>query len=201
MVDEAKRHIKTQEVYKRKSQLNVDGSHMVHKREKNQTYSPVASWNIIRLLLILVMIHSWHTIQLDYVLAFNQSPANRNLYMKIPKGFEVKGSKKGEYVFKIKKNTYGKNQAGRVWNKHLCAKLKKVRFKQSIIDECVLYKEYMIYVLYTDNSILAGPIKQQIKATFKKMQETGLQLTIEGNLEDFLSVNINRTSRGAIHLT
>ena len=33
------------------------------------------------------------------------------------------------------------------------------------------------------------------------MQDTGLQLTVEGDLEDFLGVNIDRTSRGAIHLT
>ena len=72
-------HIKTREVYKWKSRLNVDCSRMVHKRDYNQTYAPVASWNIIRLLLILVLVHSWHTIQLDYVLAFTQAPVNRNL--------------------------------------------------------------------------------------------------------------------------
>ena len=33
------------------------------------------------------------------------------------------------------------------------------------------------------------------------MQEVGLQLTIEGDLEDFPGVNIDRTSIGAIHLT
>ena len=148
-----------------------------------------------------MLVHSWHTIQLNYVLAFTQAPFYRNLYMKIPKGFEVEGAKRGEYVFKIKKNMYGQKQAGRFWNKHLCAKLKKVGFNQSIIDECVFYKEDIIYVLYTDDSILAGPSEQRIQATIKKMQEVGLQLTIEGDLEDFLGVNIDRTSRGAIHLT
>ena len=33
------------------------------------------------------------------------------------------------------------------------------------------------------------------------MQEVGLQLTIEGDLEEFLGVNIDCTSRGAVHLT
>ena len=59
----------------------------------------------------------------------------------------------------------------------------------------------MIYVLYTNDRILAGPSEQQIQETIKQMQEVGLQLTIEGDLEDFLGVNIDRTSRGAIHLT
>ena len=80
--------------------------------------------------------------------------------MRIPKGFEVEGAKRGEYVFKIKKNTYGQKQSVQFWNNHLCTKLKKVGFKKSIINECVLYKEEMIYVLYTDDSILAGPSEQ-----------------------------------------
>ena len=49
-----KRHIKTRMVYKWKAQLNVDGSCMVHKRYYDQTYAPVASLNIIQILLILV---------------------------------------------------------------------------------------------------------------------------------------------------
>ena len=59
----------------------------------------------------------------------------------------------------------------------------------------------MINVLYTNDIILAGPSEQRIQATIKQMQETGLQLIIEGDLEDLLGVNIDRTSRGAIHLT
>ena len=52
-----KRHIKSQKVYKWKARLNVDGSCMVHKRDYDQTYAPVTSWNIIRLLLIVVIVH------------------------------------------------------------------------------------------------------------------------------------------------
>ena len=79
-----------------------------------------------------------------------------------------------------------KKQSVRVWNKHLCVKLEKVGFKKSIIDECVFYKEDMIYVLYTNNSILADPSEQLIQATIKQMQDTRLQLTIEGDPGDFL---------------
>ena len=38
-----KRHIKTRKVYKWKARLNVDGSRMVHKRDYDQTYTPVVS--------------------------------------------------------------------------------------------------------------------------------------------------------------
>ena len=38
-----KSHIKTRKVYKWTAQLNIDGSRMVHKRDYDQTYAPVAS--------------------------------------------------------------------------------------------------------------------------------------------------------------
>ena len=38
-----KRHIKNRKVYKWTAQLNIDGSRMVHKRDYDQTYAPVAS--------------------------------------------------------------------------------------------------------------------------------------------------------------
>lgn len=137
-----KRDIKTREVYKWKSRLNIDGSRMRYMKDYEQTFAPVASWTTIRLLLTLTLIHKWHTRQLDYVLAFPQAPVERDLYMKIPKGFEMEDCEPNEYVFKLKKNLYGQKQAGRVWNKHLVKKLtKEVGFVQSKVDECVFYKE------------------------------------------------------------
>ena len=59
----------------------------------------------------------------------------------------------------------------------------------------------MIYVLYTNDIILSGPSEQRIQTEIKQIQEVGLQLTIESDLEDFLGINIDCTSNGEIHLT
>ena len=107
----------------------------------DQTYAPVALWNSICLLLALAAVHGWKTTQIDYVLAFPQAPVERDIYMEIPKGFDLEGMDKTEYVLKIHRNIYGQKQAGRVWNKYLTNKLiNKVGFKQSKVDECVFYK-------------------------------------------------------------
>jgi Reverse transcriptase (RNA-dependent DNA polymerase) len=82
--------------------------------------------------------------------------------MKIPKGFEVQDMKSDEYVLKIDRNIYGGKAAGRVWNKHLIQKLTKIGFKQSEIDHCLFYRGQAVYVLYTDDSILAGPDKAEL---------------------------------------
>jgi len=62
-----KRDIRTREIKKYKARLNIDGSKMKPGKhyDPNQTYAPVASWNSIRLLLTMTVVHGWTTRQID----------------------------------------------------------------------------------------------------------------------------------------
>ena len=196
-----KRDIKTQQVKKWKARLNIDGSRMKPGIHYDQTYSPVVSWTSIRLLLTLAAVHNWRTTQLDYVLAYPQAPVEREIYMEIPKGFEMesKSKSKKDYVLKLHRNVYGQKQAGRVWNKYLVDRLiNQVGFKQSKVDECVFYRGNVIYVLYTDDSILAGPNQDDIDQAIADIKKAGLNITVEGDIQDFLGVNIERKDDGSI---
>jgi hypothetical protein len=197
-----KRDIRTREIKKYKARLNIDGSRMKHGQHYDQTYAPVASWNSIRTLLVMSALHGWHTKQIDYVLAFPQAPVEREIYMQIPKGFRIAEGSTRDYVLKLHKNVYGQKQAGRVWNKYLVDILvNKVGFKQSSVDECVFYRGKVMYVLYTDDSILAGPDLKEIEQAIEDIKKAKLDITIEGDIQDFLGVNIDRKSDGSIHLT
>jgi hypothetical protein len=198
-----KRDILSRQVKKWKARLNVDGSRMKKGIHYDQTYAPVASWTSIRTLLALTAIHNWHTVQLDYVLAFPQAPVEKEIYMEIPRGVKLSdGDDPKDFVLKLNRNVYGQKQAGRVWNKYLVDKLvNEVGFKQSEVDECVFYKGNMLYVLYTDDSIIAGPDKDEIYKTIKKIQKAGLNITVEGDLQDFLGINIQREDDGSIYLS
>ena len=196
-----KRDLRTRLVKKYKARLNIDGSRMKKGVHYDLTYAPVASWGTIRLLLTLVGVHGWHTKQLDYVQAFPQAPVEKDLYMELPKGIDIEGANPKEHVLLLKRNVYRQKQAGRVWYQHLKKRLEKAGFERSEIDECVFYKGNMIYVLYTDDSILAGPDEDEINKTIEEMKATGLDLTVEGDLQDFLGVNIDRKEDGTIHLT
>jgi hypothetical protein len=116
------------------------------------------------------------------------------LYMSIPKGFEVEGEE--EYVLKIKKNLFGLRQAGRLWNKHLIGKLKQVGFVASQINECLFYKGQSVFVLYTDDSILTGPDSKELDSIIEEMKKAGLDLTVEGDIADFLGVKIEKSQDG-----
>ena len=198
-----KRDIETRKVKKYKARLNIDGSRMKPGIDYDLTHAPVASWTSVRLLLALTAVHNWHTTQIDYVLAYPQAPVDRELHMKIPKGFELDGvDNPKDYVLKLHKNVYGQKQGGRVWNKYLVDKLvNKVGFTQSLIDECVFYKGNVIYVLCTDDSTLAGPCKDEVDRVIQEIRDADLALTEQGDLQDFLGVRIHRESGGAISFT
>ena len=197
-----KRDIKTRQIKKYKARLNIDGSRMKKGVHYDETYAPVASWNSIRILLTLVAALGWHTQQIDYVLAFPQAPVEKEIYMNIPKGFELSDANSKDYVLKLKRNIYGQKQAGRVWNKYLERKLiEEVGFKKSNVDECVYYKGRTMYILYTDDSILAGPNKQEINEIINEIKDAKLDITKEGDIQDFLGINIERNKNGTIKLS
>ena len=58
-----------------------------------------------------------------------------------------------------------------------------------------------MYVLYTNDSILAGPDSKEIDQAIEDIKKAKLNITIEGDIKDFLGVNISRKPDGSIHLT
>jgi hypothetical protein len=196
-----KRRISTGEIYKWKARLNLDGSKQVKGVHYDQTYAPVATWPTIRLVIAKALQLKWYTRQIDFVQAYNQAEAKSDtVYMEIPKGFEVPGAKPGEYVLHVKKNTYGGCDSGRTWNAHLVKRLLSIGFTQSKVDECLFYRGSSLYVLYCDDSILCGPDEAELDSILQEMQDSGLNLTIEGELGDFLGVKIEQKDV-KIHLT
>ena len=95
--------------------------------------------------------------------------------------------------YKSIRNIYGQKQSGKVWNDYLKETLiNKVGFKQSKIDECVFYRGSVMYVLCTDDSIIAGPDEKELDRVIEDIKQAKLDITVEGDLQDFLGVNIDR---------
>ncbi len=131
-----KQNIKTREIKKYKARLNINGSRMKKGIHYDQTYAPVASWNSIRVLLALAAAKGWHTKQIDYVLAFPQAPVEKEIYMQVPKGFQIGKEDTSKYTLWLKRNVCGQKQAGRLWNKFLEENLiREVGLKQSEVDD------------------------------------------------------------------
>ena len=196
-----KRRQTTGKVYKWKGRLNIGGHRMREGIDYDLTYSPTASWPAVRLALSMVLLHGWHAKQVDYVQAYPQAPAARPMYMEIPKGCQLPGYNSKDWVLHAKRNIYGGKDSGRVWYLFLRAKLESIGFKVSNHDDCVFFKGKAMYVLYTDDSILVGPSQRELDDIITKIKSTGLDLTSENGIDDFLGVNIKHQSNGTIHMT
>ncbi len=58
-----------------------------------------------------------------------------------------------------------------------------------------------IYILYTDDSILTGLDLKELDKIIEDMKWVGLELTVEGDISDFLSINIQCHNDGTVYLT
>ena len=58
-----------------------------------------------------------------------------------------------------------------------------------------------MYALYIDDSILGAPMQKELDAAIKAIQDAKLQITLKGDLADFLGVKIERKSTNKIIFT
>ena len=66
------------------------------------------------MLRIMTAVNGWHTKKLDYVAAFPQSPVERELYIKIPKGVDLQKKLSCDHLLKLHRNTYDQKNYGRL---------------------------------------------------------------------------------------
>jgi Reverse transcriptase (RNA-dependent DNA polymerase) len=154
----------------------------------------------VRLVIILVLMHGWETVQIDFIISYTQADVECDLYMRIPKGFTIKEGTRETHVIKLWKNLYGQKQAGRVWNQHLNKSLIKLGWTQSSVDDCLYYKGCVMFVVYVDDGILISPFKKHIENELKVLQQV-FNISVEGDINDYVGVKIERTSEGTIRMT
>jgi hypothetical protein len=83
-----KRDLRTGAIF---SRLCLDGSKQTKGVDFWEAYAPVTTWNLIRVLLIMLLTLSWHTAQLNYVQAIPQAPPETQLYIRLPSGIYLNG--------------------------------------------------------------------------------------------------------------
>jgi Reverse transcriptase (RNA-dependent DNA polymerase) len=152
-----KRRLTTGEVYKWKDRINVDGSKQENGGNYWTTYAPVATWASIHLILCMASINGWSTMTLEFVQAYPQAPAEITMYGSIRHGCDISPQDPSLWCLQIINNVYGQKQAGKVWNDFLIAGLKSLGFHQSTWDNCVLWKDQYILIIYTDDTNITGP--------------------------------------------
>ena len=139
-------------IMKHKARLCAHGGMQKWGIDYWETYSPVVNWITVRTLMALSQIHGLETKSIDFVLAFPQAELDTDVYMELPFGFDVDGSR--NFILKLNKSLYGLKNSSRNWFQHLINGLKSRGFTQSQVDPCVLYREDSIILVYVDDCII-----------------------------------------------
>ena len=118
-----------------KGRLVAKGFRQIHGVDYDETFSPVAMFKSIRILLAVAAFHDYEIWQMDVKTAFLNGKLEEDVYMTQPEGF-VAPENAGK-VCKLQRSIYGLKQASRSWNLHFNDAIKEFGFIRNEDEPCV----------------------------------------------------------------
>ncbi|KAK8557131.1 hypothetical protein V6N13_035235 [Hibiscus sabdariffa] len=151
-----------------KGRLVAKGFRQIHGVDYDETFSPVAMFKSIRILLAIAAFHDYEIWQMDVKTAFLNGKLEEDVYMTQPEGF-VTPENAGK-VCKLQRSIYGLKQASRSWNLRFNDAIQEFGFIRNEDEPCV-YKKFSgsivsFLILYVDDILIIGndiPTLQSIK--------------------------------------
>ena len=179
-----------------RARLVVKGYSQKANVDYYDTFSPVARYTSIRVLLALVASQNMFCMKFDVRTAFLNGDLKETIYMRQPKGFE--NGTNQECL--LRKSIYGLKQSVRCWNAKFVDCLKKFDLHPTEADPCVFISkdnsETLILLIYVDGGIIASRNKNKVSALIKYLEQNFEIKTDKLNV--FLGIEINRFSNGAM---
>ena len=181
-----------------KARLVAQGYSQQCGLDYDETFSPVVRTESVRALIALAAKNNMILHQLDVTTALLNGTLDKEIYMKQPEGFEIKG--KEHLVCKLRKSIYGLKQASRCWNTALHAHLCTTGFCQSDNDPCIYVSEdgMVTLAVYVDDIILGTCSEKRMKEVKQAIGQKFITRDM-GELEYFLGVAVNQNKKsGAV---
>ncbi|KAK8684172.1 hypothetical protein V6N13_040203 [Hibiscus sabdariffa] len=122
-----------------KGRLVAKGFRQIHGIDYDETFSPVAMFKSIRILLAVATFHDYEIWQMDVKTAFLNGKLEEDVYMTQPEGF-VTPENAGK-VCKLQRSIYGLKQASRSWNLRFNEAIQEFGFIRNEDEPCV-YKKF-----------------------------------------------------------
>jgi hypothetical protein len=201
MSNATKQDLMMRRVTKHKARLNLHSGKQKFDTNYYETYTPVVTWFAIRLLIIFGILFHWALCQVDFVMAYPQAPIKMDMYMELPTGFHTMHGNSKDNVLKLLANIYRQKQAGCMWNSYLVTKIQEINFKQSLIDDCIFYRDGIIFIVYVDDGIFLGTSDQQQRGIINKLRNLKLSIEDQGHPADYVGVSIKKLKDGIIELS
>jgi hypothetical protein len=161
----------------------------------DETFSPVAHFESLHLLLALATLGDWHIHQMDVKSAFLNGKLDKEIYMEQPQGFIISGSE--QLVCHLKKAIYGLKQASCTWNLQLHGVLKGLGFKWMYADAGVYVKSQqegdapLFIIVYVDDITIMGASFDTIKSLKEDLLKC-YEMSDLGEIMSYLSIHVTR---------
>ena len=183
-------------VNKYKARLVARGFKQIENQDYENTYSPVAGLDTIRLLIALSAHFNLSIHHLDVSNAFLQSKIDKETYIEIPQCMEAQPNK----VLKLQKSLYGLKQAPLLWCNTLTNLLIKNNFKHYEKEPCFLYKKgsdnSICFVVFYVDDILIATDNNALRQETINLLSSKLQLKNLGPVSYFLGLQIDKIENG-----
>jgi hypothetical protein len=178
---------------RKRARLVAKGFPQIPGIDFEDTFSPVAQFETVRLLLATAALDNWEIEALDVKTAFLYGALDEELYMDQPPGY-IKSGQEGK-VYRLKKALYGLKQASLAWNKAANESLEQLGFKRLISDAGIYTIQndmtIIIVILYVDDVLFMGNnyklLMDKKKLFMKKWECRDL-----GQISEYLGMKIQR---------
>ena len=178
---------------KHKARLVAKGYSQIEGIDFEETFSPIAKLNTIRMIIALATKHRWKIHQLDAKYAFLNGNLKEEVYLVQPEGLVKKGEE--QLLYRLKKALYGLKQAPLTWYETLTKFLKQSNFKQGSVDPTLFLKKVknhlMIVQIYVDD-IIFGSTDPSLSKDFENLMKSKFEMSMMGKLNFFLGLNIKQ---------
>lgn len=164
----------------------------------DETYSPVARFETVRVFLALAAQLQLPVYQFDVKSAFLNGTLEEEVYVTQPEGHILDGKKKK--VYRLTKALYGLKQAPRAWYSRIDAFFHSNGFTK-IENEPILYLnrqsngELLVVCLYVDDMIYMGSCESLV-SKFKSSMMSTFEMTDLGLLQYFLGLEVKQSEEG-----
>ncbi|KAJ0440609.1 putative RNA-directed DNA polymerase [Helianthus annuus] len=185
-------------IQKYKARLVAKGYAQKNGIDYEETFSPVARFETIRVVLALAAQMGWVAYQFDVKSAFLNGVLKEEVYVRQAPCFEIKGQERK--VFKLHKALYGLKQAPRAWYSRIDGFLVQHGYRRSQSEPTLYVKksgasDFIVVCLYVDDIVYTSS-SQKLLAEFREKMVNEFDMTDIGKLSYFLGLEVTQRADG-----
>ncbi|GJU30879.1 retrovirus-related pol polyprotein from transposon TNT 1-94 [Tanacetum coccineum] len=184
-------------VIRNKARLVAKGYNQKERIDFEESFSPVARLEAVRLFIAYAAHKSFPVYQMDIKTTFLNEPLKEEVYVNQPDGFE--DPHHPDKVYRLNKALYGLKQAPRAWYDELSKFLVSKGFSKCSINPTLFItksgKDILLMQIYVDD-IIFGSTNPKLSKCFEKLMHNKFEMSMIGELKFFLGIQNHQSPRG-----